>query len=55
MVDAYEYWLHASTGSVYAIRLKDSQLTGACGPLDLSTATARENPSALDFGIPSNL
>lgn len=33
-MDVYEYWQHRTSGEVYAVRLRDGQPTGVCGPLD---------------------
>ncbi len=30
----YQFWLHAPTEDVYAVRLDDQDVTGICGPLD---------------------
>ena len=47
--ESYEYWVHKGSGSLYAVRMKDSHVTGTCGPLELDTVTAREDPSALSY------
>jgi hypothetical protein len=47
--DQYEYWVHKRSGTIYAVRVKAGAVTGACGPLDLDTAMARENPSGLEY------
>ena len=47
--DQFEYWVHKSSGKLYSVRLKAGSVTGACGPLELDTAMARENPSGLEY------
>ena len=30
----HEYWRHTPTGQVWAVEMAESNLVGACGPLD---------------------
>ncbi len=36
MVLEFQFWYHKSSGERYAVRLQDSHVTGACGPLHYS-------------------
>jgi hypothetical protein len=47
--ETYDYWVHKNSGGLYAIRMQNQRVTGTCGPLELDTVTAREDPSGLSY------
>jgi hypothetical protein len=49
LTDRFEYWVHKSSGKLYAVRISAGSVTGACGPLELDRVMARENPSGLEY------
>jgi hypothetical protein len=45
----YELWIHSWTQAFYAVRLKDSRVTGVCGPLPFVTLAERRDLAGYDY------